>query len=156
MECLRKVGFYSPTIDRLSTDMSTECRPTCRSPLDCGCLWYTWSEQSTLCINKTRYVLMMLKRTICGKRAGFPFLIKKNTEVIIFPQAQWNVRVRKTQCDYVIWVNIQRRIKGNLWHNFLILMLWPIKLRHLYSCFVHHVNANQFNFIHAGQSKSMD
>ena len=31
MECLRKVGFYSPTIDRLSTDMSTECRSTGRS-----------------------------------------------------------------------------------------------------------------------------
>ena len=26
MECLRKVGFYSPSIDRLSTDMSIECR----------------------------------------------------------------------------------------------------------------------------------
>ena len=41
-------------------------------------------------------VLMMHKKTICGKRVGFPFFIeKKNTEVI-FPQAQWKVRVRET------------------------------------------------------------
>ena len=34
MECLRKVGFYSPTTDRLSTDMSTECRSTGRSSVN--------------------------------------------------------------------------------------------------------------------------
>ena len=27
MECLRKVGFYSPTIDRMSIDRSIECQP---------------------------------------------------------------------------------------------------------------------------------
>ena len=35
-------------------------------------------EQSTSCTNKTRYISMVHKRTICGKRAGFPFFIKKN------------------------------------------------------------------------------
>ena len=39
---------------------------------------------------------MMHKKTICGKRVGFPFFIKKNTEVI-FPQAQWKVRVMKVK-----------------------------------------------------------
>ena len=34
IECLRKVGFYSPTIVRLSTDMSTECRSTGRSSVN--------------------------------------------------------------------------------------------------------------------------
>ena len=46
---------------------------------------------------------MVHKRTICGKRAGFPFFIlKKNIEVIIFPQAQWKVRARGTDSDHVI------------------------------------------------------
>ena len=45
---------------------------------------------------------MMYKRTICSKRAGFPFFIKKNTEVVIFPQAQWKVRMRGSDSDYVI------------------------------------------------------
>ena len=36
---------------------------------------------------------MMPERTICGKRAGFLFFILRNTEVIIFPQAQWKVIV---------------------------------------------------------------
>ena len=45
---------------------------------------------------------MMHKKNFYGKRAGFPFFIKKNTEVIIFPQAQWKVRVRKTDSDCVI------------------------------------------------------
>ena len=45
---------------------------------------------------------MMHKRTIYGKRAGLPFFISKNTEVIIFPQAQWKVRVRETNTEYVI------------------------------------------------------
>ena len=45
---------------------------------------------------------MMHKRTIYGKSAGLPFFISKNTEVIIFPQAQWKVRVRETDTDYVI------------------------------------------------------
>ena len=44
----------------------------------------------------------MYKRTTCGKRAGFPFFIKKNIEVIIFPQAQWRVRVRETDSNYII------------------------------------------------------
>ena len=57
---------------------------------------------------------MMHKKTVCGKRVGFSFFIKKNTEVI-FPQAQWKVRVRETDSNYVIWVNIQRRIKGKAW-----------------------------------------
>ena len=41
---------------------------------------------------------MVHKRTICGKRAGFPFFIlkKKNIEVIIFPQAQWKMRAKGT------------------------------------------------------------
>ena len=58
---------------------------------------------------------MMYKRTICGKRAHSPFFILKYAEVIIFPQAQWKARVRETDSDYVIWVNIQRRIKGKIW-----------------------------------------
>ena len=44
----------------------------------------------------------MHKRTICGKRAGFPFLIKNNTEVIIFPQVKWKVRVNETNGDCII------------------------------------------------------
>ena len=46
--------------------------------------------------------MLMHKRTICGKRAGFPFFIKKNKEVMIFPQAQWTVRVNEIDSDYVI------------------------------------------------------
>ena len=55
-------------------------------------------EQSTSFTNKTRYIPMVHKRTICGKRAGFPFFIKKkkNIEVIIFPQAQWKMRAKGT------------------------------------------------------------
>ena len=55
-------------------------------------------EQSTSCTNKSRYISMVHKRTICGKRAGFPFFIKKkkNIEVIIFPQAQWKMRAKGT------------------------------------------------------------
>ena len=34
-------------------------------------------EQSTSFTNKTRYIPMVHKRTICGKRAGFPFFILK-------------------------------------------------------------------------------
>ena len=30
---------------------------------------------------------MMHTTTICGKRAGFPFFILKNTKVVIFPEA---------------------------------------------------------------------
>ena len=47
---------------------------------------------------------MVHKRTICGKRAGFPFFIKKKIfiEAIIFPQAQWKVRARGTDSDHVI------------------------------------------------------
>ena len=46
---------------------------------------------------------MMHKRTICGKKAGFPFFIKKKKkEVIISLQAQQKVRVRGTDSDYVI------------------------------------------------------
>ena len=44
----------------------------------------------------------MHKRTICGKRAGLPLFIKKNTELIIFSQAQWKVRARETDSDYAI------------------------------------------------------
>ena len=74
-------------------------------------------EQSTSCTNKTRYISMVHKRTICGKRAGFPSFIKKNIfiEAIIFPQAQWKVRARGTDSDHIIWVNIQRRIEGKIW-----------------------------------------
>ena len=39
---------------------------------------------------------------MCGKRAGFPSYIQRYTEVIIFPQAQWKVRVNETDSDYVI------------------------------------------------------
>ena len=58
--------------------------------------------------------MMMPERTICGKRAGFLFFILRNTEVIIFPQAQWKVIVYEilyeivyeivyeTDSDYVI------------------------------------------------------
>ena len=57
---------------------------------------------------------MVHKRTICGKRAGFPFFIlKKNIEVIIFPQAQWKVRARGTDSDYV-GKFIQRKIEGKI------------------------------------------
>ena len=45
---------------------------------------------------------MMHKRTICGKKAGFPFFIKKKKEVIVSPQAQQKVRVRGTDSDYVL------------------------------------------------------
>ena len=44
----------------------------------------------------------MHERPICGKRAGSPFFILKNTEVIIFPQPQWTVRVNETNSDYVV------------------------------------------------------
>ena len=58
---------------------------------------------------------MMPERTICGKRAGFLFFILRNTEVIIFPQAQWKVIVYEivyeTDSDYVIWKNIQSQDK---------------------------------------------
>ena len=54
---------------------------------------------------------MMPNRTISGKRAGFPFFIKRNNDVIIFPQAQWKVRVNETDSDYVIWINIQSQDK---------------------------------------------
>ena len=35
----------------------------------------------------------MHKRTIYNKRTDFPFLIKENIKVIIFPQTQWTVRM---------------------------------------------------------------
>ena len=41
-------------------------------------------------------------RTIRGKRAGFPFFIWRNNDIIIFSQAQWKVRVNETDSDYVI------------------------------------------------------
>ena len=44
----------------------------------------------------------MHKRTICGKRADSPFFISGNTEVIIFPQAQWKVTMNETDIDYFI------------------------------------------------------
>ena len=44
----------------------------------------------------------MHKRTICDERAGFPFFIQRYAEVIMFPQAQWKVRVNETDSDYVI------------------------------------------------------
>ena len=61
-------------------------------------------------------------KTICGKRAGFPFYVQGNTEVIIFPQALWKVRVNETNNDYVIWINIQRRIKSKIWSAQFILI----------------------------------
>ena len=45
---------------------------------------------------------MMPNRTIRGKRTGFPFFIGRNNDVIIFPQAQWKVRVSEADSDYVI------------------------------------------------------
>ena len=48
------------------------------------------------------FVLMMPNRTIRGKRTGFPFFIERNNDVIIFPQAQWKVRVSETDSDYII------------------------------------------------------
>ena len=44
----------------------------------------------------------MQKRAVCGKRAGFPFFILKNTEVIIFPKAKQTVTVNETNGGYVI------------------------------------------------------
>ena len=44
----------------------------------------------------------MHKRPICVKGEGFPFFIPKiNTEVNIFRQGQWTVRVNETVSDYV-------------------------------------------------------
>ena len=60
---------------------------------------------------------MMPRRTICGKRADFPFFIQRNSEVyyiILFPQAQWKSRVNETDSDYVIWINIQKRVKSKI------------------------------------------
>ena len=54
---------------------------------------------------------MTPNRTIHGKRAGFPFFIWRNNDIIIFPQAQWKVRVNETDSDYVIWINIQSQDK---------------------------------------------
>ena len=54
------------------------------------------------CTNKTSFLLIMHKRTNLGKRAGCPFFISRNTEVIIFSQALWMARVTKTDNDYVI------------------------------------------------------
>ena len=45
---------------------------------------------------------MTPNRTIRGKRAGFPFFIWRNNDIIIFSQAQWKVRVNETDSDYVI------------------------------------------------------
>ena len=58
---------------------------------------------------------MMPKITVCGKRAGFPFFIYRNTKVIIFSQSQWKLRMNVTVSDYDIWINIQRRIKSEIW-----------------------------------------
>ena len=54
---------------------------------------------------------MTPNRTIRGKRAGFPFFIWRNNDIIIFSQAQWKVRVNETDSDYVIWINIQSQDK---------------------------------------------
>ena len=54
---------------------------------------------------------MMHKKKLFGKRVGFPFFIQINIEVIIFPQAQWKVRVRETDSDYVIWVKYPEKDK---------------------------------------------
>ena len=56
-------------------------------------------EQSTSCTNKTRYVLMMHRKLSVVRGQAF---IKKITEVIISPQAQWKVRVIETDSDCVI------------------------------------------------------
>ena len=56
-------------------------------------------EQSPSCKNYTRFVLMTPNRTIRGKRAGFPFFIWRNNDIIIFSQAQWKVRVNETDSD---------------------------------------------------------
>ena len=49
---------------------------------------------------------MMSKRTVSIKRATFPSSFK---------EAQWILRVNETVSDYVIWINIQRRIKSKIW-----------------------------------------
>ena len=40
-------------------------------------------------------------RTIGGKRVGFPFFILRSNDDIIFPQAQWKVRVNETDSVFV-------------------------------------------------------
>ena len=96
---------------------------------------FSYLEQSTSCTNKTIGMYQWCtKELLVSVVRGQAFLILN--EVIIFPQAQWKVRVRETDSDYVIWVNIQRRIKGK------IIKLKLIKLSHLYCCFVHYANAN--------------
>ena len=50
---------------------------------------------------------MMSKRTVSIKRATFPSYS--------FKEAQWILRVNETVSDYVIWINIQRRIKSKIW-----------------------------------------
>ena len=42
------------------------------------------------------------------------FLHLKDTVVTIFPQAQWTERASKTDNDYVICINIMRRIKSRI------------------------------------------
>ena len=43
--------------------------------------------------------MMHKKLSVVGGQA---FFIKKDPDVIIFPQAHWKVRVRETESDYVI------------------------------------------------------
>ena len=54
---------------------------------------------------------MMPNRFIRGKRAGFPFFIERNNDVIIFPNAQWKVRVNETDSVFFIEKNIQSQDK---------------------------------------------
>ena len=96
---------------------------------------FSYLEQSTSCTNRTIGMYQWCTKELpVSVVRGQASLIRN--EVIIFPQAQWKVRVRETNSDYVIWVNIQRRIKGK------IIKLKLIKLSHLYCCFVHYADAN--------------
>ena len=45
------------------------------------------NNRAQVCIDNAK------KKTICGRRARFPHFIQRNTEVIIFQQAQWEVKV---------------------------------------------------------------
>ena len=53
-----------------------------------------------------RFVVMMPKRTICGKGAGLGYHLSTSSVDI---ESEWDFLVT------VIWINIQRRIKSKIW-----------------------------------------
>ena len=59
--------------------------------------------------------LFLQKQLSVVKGQTFLSSYKRNTDLIISPQAQLTVKVNEIDSDYVSWVNIQKRIKSNIW-----------------------------------------